>query len=103
MNNAASYIRQSVPSFQWVWAAEPNPLGTGNHAHGFYYSDKPNREIPKGSFDYAKRRAGIGGRMKVDPILSGAPVKFFAYGLQGSNFSERKTIDKRQLRDQNEY
>jgi len=41
--------------------------------------------------------------MKVDPILSGAPVKFFAYGLQGSNFSERKTIDKRQLRDQNEY
>lgn len=39
INRLTKYIRRDGRSISLVWAAEPNPAGTGTHAHAWAYGD----------------------------------------------------------------
>ena len=41
INRLAKYLRRDGLDIAWVWASEPNPHGTGVHAHAWSRCDVP--------------------------------------------------------------
>jgi len=60
MNLLAKYLRRvkggQTCTFAWIWATEPNPRGTGHHAHAWSWGDIP----APGELDRRANQAGLG-------------------------------------------
>lgn len=82
MADSTFLIRQRVPGFCCMWAAERNPEGTGNHIHGFCYANGCVRE---GRLRLAMRDArdavGFGIQWHLKAISEDAGVAWFGYPM----------------------
>jgi hypothetical protein len=77
MGNLMTHMRRSDDSLQWVWAAEPNPRSTGNHAHGFIHCS--SGEVDPEVLAAACRRYGIGQHCDLEPVPSSYRASNFGY------------------------
>ena len=75
----------AVGPFEWTWHVEPNPLGTGHHAHAWQHGSF----VPQALLSAKADRVGMGGFARVNAIRSqvGAGqygLKGISYGLKGA-------------------
>ena len=81
MTTLSYYVRQAVPEFRWVWAAEENPGENGVHTHGYFHTGKRQCDPGQKLFNDASRRAGF-GRVHYDEIEGDLPVEFYGYPMK---------------------
>lgn len=86
MNWLASEMRQADPTFRWVYAVEPNPQGTGHHAHFWQRGEY----VSKRRFDAACRRFGTGYPF-IKPWVNRAEVISYGVKLEGISYGTKST------------
>ena len=69
--------RMGVPAGHWSWTLEPNPAGTGYHAHAV----QKGPSIDQRTLQEACRRGGAG--FPWIRAISGTPSRLARYGLKG--------------------
>ena len=75
-------MRRTLPEFRWVWAAEPNPRGTGTHIHGFAHTGTSGSEIEDLSVAKAARSSCVGSVLHVRDIKPNSNAQYFAYPMK---------------------
>lgn len=84
MSLLATQVRKQLPDFQWVWAVEDNPSGTGVHLHGFFYFSR--RNVSRAKLEQLFRKiaisVGIGRQLGVQSIDQGVSREFFGYPMK---------------------
>jgi hypothetical protein len=90
----ADYVREAVPGFEYVWAAEANPGHTGTHLHGFAHTGSIQQPIPRDAIDYARRRAGFGPIWKLGTLGQDVPLDFLWYPFKTLEDADDELIDQ---------
>lgn len=75
-----------------AWAIEPNPKGTGYHAHGWVCGD----HVPDETFDHRARMAGFGS-IDVEPVTY---VGNFSYPMKNAIHNEASLAEHLRLNGQ---
>ncbi len=78
----ATCIRRLIPEFQWAWAAEVNPLQTGNHLHGYVHTLDQDYEIPKRLIVKAAQKAKLGLVVGITRLDADLPADWFGYPMK---------------------
>jgi hypothetical protein len=77
--------RQTGHRPSWVYAAEPNPAGTGNHVHGYTHDPLTTEQLTGYSL------AHEGGWAQVQPVPRNAPARYFGYPMGTMRLDEYPT------------
>ncbi len=76
-------VRKEIPGFSCVWAAEPNPEGTGNHAHGHAHLGASDRVNPRKIMSASLQPSGLGRQWKLQRPPVDAGAQWFSYPMKG--------------------
>ena len=82
MKLCMSYIRNSISDFEWCWAVEENPRGTGNHVHGYFHTTVHGSNRLENAIEEARRRAGFGARWRWHDMPAEAGPAFCGYPMK---------------------
>jgi len=82
MRRFIAAVRDAVPQFQCVWAAEVNPGGTGVHVHGYFHAGLQMINIRPSVFRRAQQRAHVGLHWDVRSLPTSAGASYFGYPLK---------------------
>lgn len=82
MADCSYLIRQRIPGYRCVWAAERNPEDTGNHVHGYCYDENsgPEQRLRRAMRD-ARESVGFGFKWHLKATSPEAGVAWFGYPM----------------------
>jgi hypothetical protein len=89
------YKREGLNPGEWLWHLEPNPAGTGHHAHIWQHG---RDKIDTDALRIAQARAGLGAWhhvSRVTAVLGSATygLKGLGYGMKGTDDSPDRYLD----------